>query len=49
MLISKSCKQRANLQNFGVKTFTLNLAFKKNDVLISEEVNCFNSCKKCDS
>ncbi len=47
MLISKSCKQRANLQNFDVKTFTLNLA-SKNDILISEEVNCFNSCKKCD-
>lgn len=31
MLISKSCKQRANLQNFGVKTLTLNLA-SKNDV-----------------
>ncbi len=47
MLISKSRKQRANLQNFGVKTFTLNLV-SNNDVLISEEVNCFNSCKKCD-
>ncbi len=47
MLISKSYKQRENLQNFAVKTFTLNLP-SKNDVLISEEVNCFNSCKKCD-
>jgi hypothetical protein len=47
MLISKSYKQRANLQNFGAKTFKFSLA-SKNDVLISEEVNCFNSCKKCD-
>ncbi len=47
MLISKSYKQRENLQNFGVKTFTLSSA-SKNDFLISEEVNCFNSCKKCD-
>jgi hypothetical protein len=47
MLISKSHKQRANLQNFGVKTFTLNLASKIH-ALISEEVNYFNTCKKCD-